>query len=201
MRSIRFRALLLCVLLFSFILIACQHHEAPKRSPEPYISSDGAVGFDILPLGNTDGTRRWVATYTSGSSSTRFRIEITPNKTDQGDAEPSSGAGKLLVEPGSDPIPMLEALKKALQAKSMPKAVKTSEELPFSYVSIGENLKQMPDGGFTNAPKGNWTLLKITLGKDNGVLLNFDTFDHQAEFAVKDPARGDAALAELAKVL
>lgn len=187
---------------FSLItLVACQHQrrEAPKRQPEPYVASAGAVGFDILPLGNADGTRRWIATYTRGGSSTKFRIEITAAKDSD---QTGSGTGKLLREPGSDPVPLLADLKSALRANSIPKSVEEAEELPFTYTTTAENRKRSDDGSFAATSKGNWTVLKISIGKNNtAMFLNFDTFDHQAEFAIADPDHGDAALAELAKVL
>ena len=195
------RLLLLGNFFVLVVLISCQQQprEAPKRHPEPYVPSIGAVGFDILPLGNADGTRRWIATYTRGGSSTKFRIEITPaNDSDQ----TGSGTGKFLREPGSDPVPLLADLKSALRAKSIPKVVEETGELPFTYVTTGENQKRSDDGSFAAASKGNWTVLKISIGKNNAVMFfNLDTFDHQAEFSIADPNQGDAILAELARVL
>jgi hypothetical protein len=198
MRTTPSRVLLLCMLPSLVILIACERHDAPTRHPETYVATQNAVGFDILPLGNADGTRRWIATYTKGGSSTKFRIEI-PAATDADQA--GSGAGKLLRESGSDPIPLLDDLKKALRAKGMPKGVKNIDELPFTYTTVDENRRRSANGTFAENSKGNWTVLKVSMGKGAEVFLDLDTFDHQAEFSIADPDHGDAVLAEFAKVL
>ncbi len=195
-----------CLIFLSFFLplIACeQHHEAPKRRAEPYVASAGAVGFDILPLGNTDGTRRWIATYNDGQNSTKFRVEITAaNESDQAGNNAGSSTGKILSEAGSNPIPLLEALQKALQAKHFPRSVKKLDELPFEYTILGQDQTKLPTGSFKENPKGNWTVMKISIGQQNSELfLNLDTFDHQGEFSIKDASSGDALLGEFARVL
>jgi len=209
MRSVPSRALLLCTLFTISLLIACQQDSAPKktrREPsdlhvEPYIPVDGAVGFDILPLGNDDEARRWMATYTDGGSSTKFRIELGAGTKSDANGM-LFGQGKIIGEPGSDPLPLLDALKSALKAKRIPGSVKKVDELQFTYAILGEEQTRSSAGGFTDKPKGNWTAMKIFLGSKNAeVFLNFDPSDHQAEFSIKDADYGDAVLAELAKVM
>lgn len=195
---------LLCVLVVTALLVACQRPAKPEtRVEEMYFPTDGAVGFDILPAGSSAGTQGWSATYTDqDGKTTKFRIELGPT-TGPSDKSPalSSGQGKFLAETGSDPIPLLDSLRKALQAKRMPRNVQKVDALPFDYVVVGDNQSRSPNGMSGN-PKGNWTAMKISFAKDKGeVLLNVNPVIHKAEFAVKEPADGDLVLAELAKVL
>jgi hypothetical protein len=113
----------------------------------------------------------------------------------------SSGQGKFFAETGSDPIPLLDVLRKALQAKRMPRMVQRVDVLPFDYVVVGENQSRSPNGMSGN-PKGDWTAMKISFAKGKGeVLLNVNPVIHKAEFSINTPADGDLVLAELAKVL
>lgn len=188
-------------------LISCQRHstEAEPRLTEAYSPADGAVGLDILPVRGAEGSRDWLATYTDESGSTKVRIELDPSEklSDKG-FPTSAGKGRFLSEVGSNPIPLLEGLKKALQAKHMPTRVQKADVLPFDYVILGENQTRFADGGFADKPKGNWTAMKIFLpqGKDEGeVFLNIDAVGHKAEFSIKDSDYGDVVLQELARVL
>ncbi|MBZ5704805.1 MAG: hypothetical protein LAN63_05585 [Acidobacteriia bacterium] len=93
-------------------------------------------------------------------------------------------------------------MKKALQAKRLPKNVQAVDALPFDYAILGENQTRSPNGGYSDKPKGNWTAMEISFAKGKGeVLLNVDPVSHKAELSIKDPAYGDIVLAELAKVL
>jgi hypothetical protein len=204
----QFAIFMLSVFVAAFVgLTGCQRHstDSEPRLAEPYSPANGAVGLDILPVHGTEGSRDWLATYTDESGTTKFRIELDASvkANDEGFAM-SSGKGRFLAEAGSNPIPLLEGLKKALQAKHMPTIVRKTDLLPFDYVILGENQTRSADGGFASKPKGDWTAMKIFLpqGKDEGeVFLNIDAVDHQAEFSIKDSAYGDVVLQELAKVL
>src|SRR5437660_6266751 len=90
--------------------IACSKHSAPIARPEPggpvaesYVPTANAVRFDILPMGGSEDTRLWLASFTDEGRTTRFRVEL-------------SQQGNFLAETGSDPIPLLDRLKKALGA-------------------------------------------------------------------------------------
>lgn len=193
---------LLCILVVAAALVACQHQaETSAAMDAPYYPGEGDVGFDILPVAGSEGSQGWLATYTDKEGkTTRFRIELSPTAS-SGDKNPASGRGRFLAETGSDPIPLLESLKKALQAKRMPSNVKRMDTLPFDYVVLGENQTRSPNG-FHDKPRGNWTTMKIFLAKGKGeVFLNVNSVAHQAEFSIKDPAYGDIVLVELAKIL
>jgi hypothetical protein len=196
-RHPRFGARLFLVLLTISMLVACrQHSSAPKERVEPsaplaesYAPTAGAVKFDILPVSGSEASRQWLASYTDEGRTTRFRIELGQQ-------------GKFLAETGSDPIPLLDSLKKALGAKRMPRNVQKADVLPFDYEVLGEDQTRSPDGTFTDKPKGTWTAMKILLANGRGeVFLNLNLADHQGELSVKDPAYGDIVLAELARVL
>lgn len=178
-------------------LSACrQHSSAPPRASEEhsapfvqsYVPTPGAVKFNILPVGGTEQAHQWLASYTDEGTTTRFRIELAQQ-------------GKFLAEAGSDPIPLLDSLRKALGAKRMPQNVKQADVLPFDYEVLGEDETRLPDGSFTDNPKGTWTALKVVLANGKGqVLLNLDLGNHQGEFVIKDRRYGDVVLAELARV-
>jgi hypothetical protein len=207
-RSNRLFAFLLSVLVaVSVGLTGCREHPAnPEPRPaEPYAPSDGAVGLDILPLRGADSSREWLASYTDERGTTKFRIELGPAEESSDKGVPmSSGKGRFLAEAGSDPIPLLESLKKALAAKHMPTKVRKTDVLPFDYVILGKNQTRFAGGGFGDKPKGDWTAMKIFLAqgeKEGEVFLNINGVAHQAEFSIKDEGYGDIVLEELAKVL
>lgn len=200
--TLRLRVRLFCIVLMAAALLACQHRaETSAGVDEPYFPGEGDVGFDILPVAGAEGSQGWLATYSDQEGkTTRFRIELVPTAR-AGDKNFASGRGRFLPETGSDPIPLLESLKKALQAKRMPSNVKRMDTLPFDYVVLGENETRSPNG-FHDKPKGNWTTMKIFLAKGKGeVFLSVNSVAHQAEFSIKDPVYGDIVLVELAKIL
>ena len=101
------------------VLVACKKTPPPKaeRVPEPYTTTPAAVRFDIFPAGGSEGAQSWLASYTDGDRSTKFRIEMGLASAVQDRADMSSGVGRLVSEPGSDPTVLLASLKVALQAK------------------------------------------------------------------------------------
>jgi hypothetical protein len=197
----------LCVCIAIAVSIGCQRHstDSEPRIVEPYSPTDGAVLLNILPAHGTEGSQDWLATYTDESGTTRFRIELDPSVKSSDKSFPTlSGKGRFLAEAGSNPIPLLEGLKKALQAKHMPTKARKTDVLPFDYVILGENQTRSADGGFAARPKGTWTAMKIFLShrKDEGeVFLNIDAVAHQAEFSIKNSDYGDLVLQELAQIL
>jgi hypothetical protein len=181
------------VALLAFIvctgLVSCKKAPAhQERVPEPYTATSNAIKFDILPVGTSAFTHAWSASYTDGQRTTHFRLELSSE----------TGKGQFTSQPDSDPTLLLESLQPALKAKHVPRNVVHVDVLPFTLVLLGENQKRQPDGSFSNA-KGNWMSMRIMLGKGE-VYLNLNPVDAIAEFAMKDPAYGDAVLAELAKV-
>jgi hypothetical protein len=200
MRNIRRRAHPLYAALLIAILAGCQHG-SERGNAQPYIPRVGAVGFEIMTLGGSGGSRLWLATYNDGSSSSKFRIELSAAKTvEQNGMWVGIGQGKLLAESGSDPLAMIGALQSAFAVSRLPRGVKKVYELAFDYTVVGENQSQL-NGGFASDPKGNWTVMKVRSGKAPEFFLNVDAFDHKAEFALADPHSGASTLAELANVL
>lgn len=195
---------LLCLLiLFLNGLTACQRKSKDAQVEPPYTATDSSVGLDILPLGGSEGARRWLATYTdSAGDTTKFDIELGEAKAeDQSSVLLSSGKGQFLPETGSDPLPLLTSLKTALEAKQIPRRAEKADTLPFTFALLGNNLTRSEDGSFISTPKGNWTSTKIFLANDQAeVYFNYNPVLHKAEFSIKDPDYGDKVLAELAKV-
>ena len=54
----------------------CNKAPKPQAPDEIYMAGPGAVGLDIIPLGNAEGTLRWLATYSDGTTTTKFQIEF-----------------------------------------------------------------------------------------------------------------------------
>lgn len=114
------------------------------------------------------------------------------------------GEGKFLAVAGSENLVLLQALKKALDAKTIPKASRRVEELAFDAIVLGQNQSRGPSGSFSNNPPGEWIAIKIFLpkGGDNGELfLNLNPTLGKGEFSRKDSDYGDYLMQELAKVL
>jgi hypothetical protein len=149
-----------------------------------------------------------MATYTSQGRIAKFRVEFDPAKTveakDSKDFPMKVGEGRFVAEPGSDASVLLFDLKKALEAKALPSKVQRVESLPFTFVNIADDLSQARSGGFSVAPPGNWTAIKIFLGEgeqEAEVFLNINAVIRKGQFSIKDPDYGDLVLAQLAKVL
>ncbi len=146
------------------------------------------------------------AIHTAEGKTAKFRIELgpaTPSEAkDTKDFRFSFGAGRFASETGSDPTVFLAELKKALEAKSLPKNVQKVPSVQFDFAVLGENQSRGKDGGFSDHPRGNWTTIKIFLAHGEGeVFLNINPKLGKGEFAIKDSDYGDIVLAELAKVL
>ena len=154
----------------------------------PAFAVPSAVRLDILPGGGSEDSPQWLASYTDEEGTTKFRFELGEE-------------GKFLSQTGSNPLPLLGALKKALNLKRIPQNVQQSDVLPFEYEVIAKDQTRSPDGSFTSTPKGNWETLKVSVANGKGeVYLNLDVTNHQGEFSAKDVTHGDIVLAELARV-
>jgi hypothetical protein len=166
---------------------------------------EGAIAFELTPVDKASGPRQWLGSYTSAGRIAKFRIELGPSHSGDGDDKAlrvSFGKGRFLSEPGSDASVFLVDLKKALEAKTVPNKVKRVASLPFEFVILGENQSRTPDGGFNAKPPGDWMAMKIFLASGEGeVFLNLNLARDEAEFSIKDVDYGDVVLAELAKVL
>jgi hypothetical protein len=173
------------------------------------VSGEAPVDFDLEPLPTGgDGSRQWIGTYNSSGKVARFRIdfgapESAPGKT-AGDSAVKSGEGTLIPEPGSDSSVLLVDLQKALHASTAPRAPTTKISVPFTYVNLGDNLSQAGPREFNANPPGNWTALKLIFGdgdRESEIFLHINASTKKGQFSMKDPGKGDLALAELAKAL
>ena len=86
----------------------------------------------------------------------RFRIELGASQPlddkESKQFDIQSGHGKLVAEPGSDASILLNDLKKALEAKTLPTKVQRANTLPVNFVSFGSHQSQAPGGGFNAKP-------------------------------------------------
>jgi len=185
--------------------IACSQNTSKSSGPklEPHSGNQESVGFDIAPREHSPN--EWLGTYTSGGKTAKFIIQLGPAKAiNEKDFRMSSGAGRLLSQSGSEATVLIADLAKALQAKQVPINVPRATTVPFEYVILGEHQSRSGDGGFGDSPPGNWTAMKIFLGKGDSegeVFLNFNSALGKGEFSIKDSDYGDFVIAELAKVL
>jgi hypothetical protein len=204
------RALAFCCAGLLLCQTGCKKHATePKPAiSEPGLHDDFSVNFDIALVPVANGSRAWLATYSSQGKVARFRIELDmPKETDSKSVpgiDIGLGKGAIKAESGSDASVMLLDLKKALDAKNLPTKTKRADSLPFSYVILGENNSLAPGGGLSATPAGEWTAMKIFLHANNDeaeVFLNFNPVEGKAQFSQKDPDYGDVVLAQLATVL
>jgi hypothetical protein len=199
--------------LIPLLTVACsQPASAPEGRPsepvEAYLPSSGSVGFDIQTLPSPAGSSRWKAVYASHGKAATFVIELGPGKRSGGanpsDFEVTFGEGRFVAEPGSDSSVLLPALKTALEAKMLPNNVRKATSIPFTYAVIAQHQSQASGGGFNATPSGNWTAIKLFVGKGDQeceIYLNVNSALAKGEFSIKDAEYGDLLLAQLAKVL
>jgi hypothetical protein len=181
---------------------------AQGRTAEAYVSDSGSVGFDIKPLKDQNGSPRFEATYESRGKLAKFAIEFGPTRTVETkgpkDFPMGTGEGRFVAEPGSDAAVLLADLQKALEAKSIPAKSQRVQALPFTFVNLGDNLSQAPDGGLNANPPGGWTAIKIFIGEgeqEGEVFVNLNPAIGKGQFSIKDSDYGDIVLKQLATVL
>lgn len=194
-----------------FVFVGCHSRDARQGAQsiaEALSASDGSVGFDVTPSSSApDGTAEWAATYATKDGVSRFKFRLSPaqSRGDGSFGDYSVGKGIFIAVDGSNPEPLLEALKTALQANTMPQHVRHQHTLPFTYAVFGDGWNRAKDGGFDNKKQGTWTPMKIFLTQqsegDTEVFLNLSPATGKGEFAIKDPDYGDNVLRALAKVL
>jgi hypothetical protein len=175
------------------------------QNSEPLVpeAGNGWLMFDLLQVRKNGNTRTFSCNYQSGDKTARFKFDVEAGEL-SGFPPMAAASGKFIAVSGSDTSIFLQNLKKALQANSLPRNTTRVPELPFSAVILGTKQSHSKDGGFFTEPAGNWTVMKIFIGKkdDPGeVFLNFNTALHKGEFSIKDSDYGDDVLKELALVL
>lgn len=190
---------------------ACNRFPIEPLAPtaEHYVSDPNSVGFEIESIQSEGHSSQWLATYSAGGRTAKFKIEIghgqEPNDKESKDLGIKTGEGKFSSVPGSDASVLLVDLQRALEAKKLPGRVKRVAELPFAFVSFGEHESQASHGGgFNDSPPGNWISMKIFIGQgdtEGDVFLNLNPVIKKGQFSMKDPDYGDNVLMQLAKVL
>jgi len=197
-----------CLALLSTAMVSCS---GPVRGTQPasesYMPVPGAVAFDIKSLPSKEGYE-WLATYSAQGKTARFRIELGKAQGARDEESKTfdikSGTGRFVAQPGSDASALLNELKIALEAKSLPGRVRRVNALPFTFVTFGSNQSQAPDGGFFSKPPGNWTPMKIFIGngdQEGQVFINLNPVLGKGQFSIKDSDYGDIVLRQLASVL
>ena len=206
----RCRCSIASFLALALIILACRQplEQSSRPASEQYISVPNAVPFDIEPVQGTPGTATWLATYSSQGKTAKFKLEFGPSRAKEDEDSKRfgvrQGEGRFLSQVGSDPSVLLQDLKNALRAKTLPKKIQRQSSLPFVYVSLGDKSSQAPNGGFNVSPPGSWTPIKLFIGKGEGegqVFVNVNPTIKKGQFSIKDEEYGDIVLAQLATVL
>jgi len=138
----------------------------------------------------SDGSaQRWLATYVSKGKAAKFRIELGPSKPledqESKDFDIQQGEGRFLAKPGSDASVLLADLRNALEAEKFPAKVKRARDLPFVFVSLGQNQSQDPGGGFNDQPPSHWTPIKLFIEEgeqEDEVFLNLNPVIKKVSF-------------------
>jgi hypothetical protein len=172
---------------------------------EPIVpdSGDGYLMFDLQPLADRGAAARYDCIFKSEGKTAHFQFEVV-STAPSGDPPISFASGKIISVPSSDASVFLQRLQKTLDAKTFPAGVERVGEIPFTAAILGTHQSHSKEGGFFTKPPGNWTAMKIFIGKKDDpaeVFLNFNPVLHKGEFSIKDPDYGDEVLKELAKVL
>jgi len=140
----------------------------------------------------------WLGTYDAGGKRAIFEIDLgvlSDRKT------MSVGSGRFISQPNSDASALLFALKKAVEASSIPEHSKRVTDLPFDFVVLGVH-ESKTDSGFSTQPPGDWLTLKLFFGNDDGEMyLELNPTTGEAEFEEKDDSYGDYLVSVLQKVL
>jgi hypothetical protein len=177
--------------------------EQPIAEPQVAAVGDSWLMFSLRPVEgpSSENVKRYQASYVAEGKTARFDIELTMARP-SGQIPVAFTKGKFIAVPNSDASSLLVALQKTLQAKNLPSNTVRVAELPFSAALLGDHVSHSPNGGFAVKPPGNWTTIKLFLGKDSSeVYLNLNPVLGKGEFAIKDQDYGDGVLQELAKVL
>lgn len=196
------------LLVFGFLLAGvCAGCDKPEEQPiaEPQVAAvgDSWLMFGLRPAdgATSDNVKRYQAAYVADGKTARFDIELTVARP-SGQIPVAFTKGKFISVPNSDASSLLAALQKTLQAKTLPTNAVRVAELSFNAALLGDHVSHSPNGGFAVKPPGNWTTIKLFLGKDScEVYLNLNPVLGKGEFAIKDQEYGDGVLQELAKVL
>ncbi len=208
------------IAMISFLLISASGCKKAASAPttdkpsdvkvEPHVQDDElpTVMFDIKIASDSPGTpgsRIYDCTYQARGKTAKFQLQFRQKGPMSGEFPMASADGRFLAVAGSDNSVLLEELKKALDAKRVPKKYSRIVDLPFDAVILGERQSRSPSGGYASDPPGDWTAIKIFLPKgadDKGeVFLNLNPVLGKAEFSIKDSDYGDYLLAQFARVL
>jgi len=192
-----------------FILAGCRQEQPKTGVLQVKIDihqkeRPAAVSFGI----EADGKQlpdHWLyrASYTRNGKTARFGIEFVLANAKPSEGSPRIGNGSFIADPKSFNRDLLQDLENVLNTKIVPKSDIHVRQLPFRFFIEGENLDRGPDGSLIDAATGNSVKMKIFLGpqQNQEIYLNFQKPGGTGEFAMSDPAFGNAALQELAKVL
>ena len=142
--------------------------------------------------------------YKARGKTAKFRLQLRQDRPASGEIPMAPAEGKFIAVGGSENTALIEDLKKALEAKHLPKESGRITELAFGAVVIGERQSRSSGGAYSDKPRGDWKLIKLFLprgGDDGEVYLNLNPVSGEAEFSIKDSDYGDYLLEQFAKVL
>jgi hypothetical protein len=160
------------------------------------------VTFDIKPsLASSADSELFDCTYLARNKTARFRLRFKQLSPMKGELPMASAEGVFISVPGSDNSSLLEDLKAALEAATIPSSSARIRELPFDAVVLGMNESRNSNGGYVDNPHGDWMTIKLFFpkgGDDGEVFLNINRVLRKAEFSIKDSDYGDYLLSQFA---
>jgi hypothetical protein len=184
----------------SALLCCACAHKSPPELLVPGVG-DGWLSFAIQPIEQSGDATRFHVIYTAEGKTARFDVEVIEGTSSTGDGITIiSCEGRFLSLPDSDASVLLRNLKHALEAKTMPTGSVRIKQLPFTCATLGTRQSHAPDGGFFTQPPGNWTAMKIFIGRKDD-RPDFNPVLGKGDFSIKDSDYGDDVLLEPAKVL
>jgi hypothetical protein len=184
-----------------------ENNSGLRLEPRLTDEEDLSVPFEIVSLNKTASSgsaQSYDCTYSSRGRTARFQLLLQQPRSLPEEKTMGVGDGKFVAVQGSDNSTLLEDLKKALDAKQLPKNSRRIRELPFAFVVLGSAQNRDAAGSFSSQPHGDWIAMKIFLpkdGDDGEVFLNLNPVLGKGEFSIKDSDYGDYVVTELAKVL
>lgn len=179
--------------------VACAGTAGGPPRPGP-----GSLVFALKAVdAQLPGRVAWLASYETGGTRTRFRIELAPEP--KGTKLPTFVRCALVREPGSDGSALVRDLSRALGVRGTQAVGEGVETLELSAALLGRDLSRGkgPDqiaGAFTSEPAGTWIATKLFLA-DGEVFLDIDPVGGYGEFAMKDPAYGRVVVREMSRLL
>ena len=145
----------------------------------------------------SDGSRRYLADASEGSSHCQFNIHLRLNGRSLFGSEVT-----LSRLPDTDCRRFLEVLAQVLHYKGAIPSSKPRADLTAPMAFFGDHEVRLDGGSFTSGATGTWLVSKLFLAEGSSeVFFNLDATNHIGEFSLKDDEYAATVISELASIL